>query len=130
MAPTAIVGTADAAVAPVGQGFNLNASDMRFIKADPDRGEPRGARPPDNPCGTQVGTGRTRSRREPVGTTLPWGLRTVDGSCNNLIPARAGDWGAADTVVPAAGSDGRAARSPTRTRGTVTDVGSRARSAT
>ena len=30
---------------------------------------------------------------------LAWGLRTVDGTCNNLLPNQS-KWGAADTLFP------------------------------
>ena len=50
---------------------------------------------PDNPCGTLVGTGPLQipERR------TPWGLRTVDGSCNNLYPGQE-RFAAADQPFP------------------------------
>ena len=81
--------TAAVAQAPVGQGFNLNASDLRFIlkqikiaerHADTVSGS--------TPCSTMRGAGPDQIPAGEVGDTLPWGLRQVDGRCNNLVAGR------------------------------------------
>ncbi|MBK8638446.1 MAG: choice-of-anchor D domain-containing protein [Chromatiaceae bacterium] len=79
-----------AQVAPIGQGFTLNASDLRFILAQIKIAEEHAATP-GYPCSTilsRIGS--------PV---LPFGLRTVDGTCNNLLPGQE-KFGAADLVFP------------------------------
>ena len=73
-------------------------------QADQDR---RGATPPRatpaNPCGTLLGTGPNQiPNGNQQGAELPWGLRTVDGTCNNLLPGQE-KFGAADTVFPRQG---------------------------
>ena len=50
---------------------------------------------PGNPCGTLVGSGPDQVPSAGNGRDLPWGLRTVDGTCNNLAPGQDG-FGAAD----------------------------------
>lgn len=81
------IATAEAAV---GQGFNLNESDIRFILKQIRISERHaGTRSVSNPCGTLVGNDPDQI---PTGTgqtiELPWGLRTVDGSCNHLTPGQ------------------------------------------
>jgi Ca2+-binding RTX toxin-like protein len=86
--------------APVGQGFNLNASDLRFILRQIEIAEQHAATAtPQNPCGTLLGTGPHQIPPGTVGETLPWGLRTVDGSCNNLVAGQE-TFGAADEPFP------------------------------
>jgi hypothetical protein len=92
---------AHAQIAPVGQGFNLNASDLRFIMQQIRISERHAATlDPSNPCGTLVGS---HPDQIPVGTSqtieLPWGLRTVDGSCNHLTPGQE-PFGASDQLFP------------------------------
>ncbi|MHC1726002.1 MAG: peroxidase family protein [Syntrophobacteraceae bacterium] len=87
--------------APVGQGFNLNASDLRFIMKQIRISERHAAtQTAQNPCGTLVGSDPDQI---PTGTgqtiELPWGLRTVDGSCNHLTPGQE-KFGTADQVFP------------------------------
>lgn len=89
------------AQAPVGQGFNLNASDLRFILKQMRIAERHASTATaSNPCGTllgnepdqiSLGTGQT--------IELPWGLRTVDGSCNHLTSGQE-TFGTADQVFP------------------------------
>jgi len=96
--------------APVGQGFTVNAADLSFIlkqikiaerhsraflstdpsiPANPDpTGDP-------NYCQSMIGT-RTDQIPDPL---TSYGLRTVDGSCNNLVPGNA-KFGAADQPFP------------------------------
>ena len=90
-----------AVAAPVGQGFNLNASDLRFILKQIKISEQhaRTATAAD-PCGTLLGAGLDQIPNAAAqGALLPWGLRTVDGTCNNLLPGKA-RLGAAGNIFP------------------------------
>ncbi len=100
--------------APVGQGFTLNASDIRFIRQQIRIAEAHAA------GGQLLGPGPDQ-----VGhPMLPFGLRTVDGRFNNLQPGQS-EFGAADRVFPRAlPPDFRAAEggsSYTQKRGLVFD---------
>jgi len=88
------VGTSQVSAAPVGQGFNLNAADLRFIMAQIKIAETHTAAP-GYACDALLGPGPLQVP-SPV---LPYGLRTVDGSCNNLQPGQS-EFGAADNVFP------------------------------
>jgi hypothetical protein len=106
LVPTATLVTTPAYAAPVGQGFNLNADDLRFILKQIKISEHHAAHfNPEDPCAGLVGDGPNQI---PVGGNtreLPWGLRTVDGTCNNLMPGQE-KYGAADETFPrSAGSD-------------------------
>lgn len=86
--------------APVGQGFTLNANDLNFILKQIKISEQHAATAtPANPCGTLRGTGPDQIPAGVNGDTLPWGLRTVDGTCNNLIAGQE-HFGAADVIFP------------------------------
>ncbi|WP_200956447.1 peroxidase family protein [Nocardioides sp. Soil777] len=86
--------------AAVGQGFNLNRSDIRFILRQIKISEEHArTRSQANPCGTLVGSGEFQVPATGNGRELPWGLRTIDGTCNNLFAGRE-KWGAADTEFP------------------------------
>ncbi len=87
--------------APVGQGFNLNPSDMRFMLQQIKIAEEHArTATPANPCGTLLGNGPLQLPPASTGgNLLPWGLRTVDGTCNNLTPGQTG-FGAADRLFP------------------------------
>ena len=88
-----------ALAAPVGQGLTLNAGDMRFIlkqikiaenhatKEDAD-GKPVAGQP-------LLGSGPNQI----ANPLLPYGLRTVDGSDNNLVPDQ-GHYGASSLPFP------------------------------
>jgi len=82
-------GTSAEALAPVGAGFNLNASDLRFIRQQIRIAEAHAA------GGTLLGTGPNQVPHP----TLPYGLRTVDGRLNNLQPGQS-EFGAADRLFP------------------------------
>ncbi|GAB3266187.1 hypothetical protein GCM10027425_32350 [Alteromonas gracilis] len=99
--PAGLLAMPAQAAAPVGQGFNLNRSDLRFILRQIDIAERHAAtRSPEDPCGTLLGPDPAQiPDGNQQGATLPWGLRTVDGSCNNLQPEQE-RWGAADEVFP------------------------------
>lgn len=87
---------AHAVVAPVGQGFTVSASDLAFILKQIKIAEAHAATlSPEHPCDTMVGTGPNQI----PSPLVSMGLRTVDGSCNNLIPGQE-TFGAADQVFP------------------------------
>src|SRR4029450_12796461 len=112
--------------AAVGQGFNLNLSDVRFILKQIKIAEAHAVSPtPANPCGTLLGTGPNQiPNGNQQGAELPWGLRTVDGTCNNLLAGKS-KLGPADPVFPRiAPARFRGAESGTtytQTKGTVRD---------
>ncbi len=82
--------------APVDQGFVLTPADLSFILAQIKIAERHAATATaDNPCGTLLGSGPDQIPNP----KLPWGLRTVDGSCNNLTPGKS-TVGAADQPFP------------------------------
>ncbi len=73
--------------APVGQGLTVTPSDLAFILKQIKIAEHHAATAtPANLCGTLVGPGPDQI---PDYLTA-YGLRTVDGSCNNLIPQQPG----------------------------------------
>jgi hypothetical protein len=84
-----------------GQGFTLNASDLRFILAQIKIAEEHArTRSDQNPCGTLLGPGPNQiPNQNAQGAELPWGLRTVDGTCNNLKPGQ-DDFGSAGRMFP------------------------------
>src|SRR5215216_2502248 len=89
-------GKAEAAVAPTGQGFTVSPGDLKFILNQIKIAERHSATlTPDNPCGTLVGSGKDQI---PDRLTA-YGLRTVDGSCNNLFAGRE-TFAAADQRFP------------------------------
>lgn len=87
---------AQAAAAPPGSGFTVTAGDLTFMLKQIRIAERHSATlTPANPCGTLVG---------PAANQIPdrltaYGLRTVDGSCNNLFPGRE-TFAAADQPFP------------------------------
>jgi Animal haem peroxidase/Fibronectin type III domain/RTX calcium-binding nonapeptide repeat (4 copies) len=87
--------------APEGQGFTLNRSDLRFILNQIRIAEAHAlSRTDENPCATLLGSGPNQiPNGNQQGVELPLGLRTVDGTCNNLIPGKE-EFGAADTLFP------------------------------
>ncbi|GAA2721565.1 peroxidase family protein [Cellulomonas aerilata] len=92
--------TLPAAAAPVGQGFNLNASDLRFILKQIKIAERHAdTLTPANQCGTLMGTAADQIPPTGAGPELPWGLRTIDGTCNNLITGQS-RYGTADQRFP------------------------------
>ena len=84
-----------AAQAAVGQGFTITASDLAYILKQIKIAEAHVANTTSatGPCGALLGTGPNQIR-SPL---LSFGLRTVDGSCNNLIAGQE-TFGAADEV--------------------------------
>ena len=93
--------TLPAQAAPVGQGFNLNASDVRFILKQIQISENHVANTNSTtgPCGALLGSGPNQIPNNGVGVTLPWGLRTVTGVCNN-IESDQNHYGQADRAFP------------------------------
>jgi Ca2+-binding RTX toxin-like protein len=99
MVPTAAM-MSPALAAPVGAGFNLNADDLRFVLKQIKISEHHAdVFNPDNPCAGLVGPGPDQIPEGGNTRELPWGLRTVDGSCNNLMPGQ-DKYGAADQTFP------------------------------
>src|SRR4051794_30322476 len=89
--------TASAGVSNVvGNGFTVTPGDLGFILKQIKIAEHHAATAtPANPCGTLVGPGPDQI---PDAITS-YGLRTVDGSCNNLLPGRE-KFAAADVPFP------------------------------
>ncbi len=89
--------TASGAVAPVGQGFTVTPADLAFILKQVKIAEAHVASTTSatGPCGALVGGGTSQ-----VPNALSaYGLRTVDGSCNNLTGGNE-KFGAADQPFP------------------------------
>ena len=80
---------AAASAAAVGAGFDLNAADLRFILQQIKIAEAHAA------GGTIRGTGPNQVES----TLLPFGLRTVDGSWNNLVTGKQ-NLGKSDNTFP------------------------------
>lgn len=91
---------AHAVTAPVGQGFTVSPADLAFILQQIKIAEAHAATlSPEHPCDTMIGTGPNQIASPLVSK----GLRTVDGSCNNLVPGQE-TFGAADEIFPRLGS--------------------------
>jgi hypothetical protein len=88
---------AQAVTAPVGEGFTVTASDLAYILKQIKIAEAHVANTTSatGPCGALIGTGPNQI---PDALTS-YGLRTVDGSCNNLLAGRE-TYGAADQKFP------------------------------
>jgi len=81
---------------PVGQGFTVTDSDLSFILDQIKIAEHHaGLATVSNPCAGLLGTGPNQVPSPLIGL----GLRTVDGSCNNLQPGQE-TFGSADQVFP------------------------------
>ena len=103
MVSPALVPTVHAQTAPVGAGFTLDSGDLRFIfHAIQIAQEHSVTTTAANPCGTLLGPGANQVNL--FGTPnpqIPLGLRTVDGSCNNLVPIPDQHlFGASDQLFP------------------------------
>src|SRR4051812_17794748 len=89
-------GQARAATAPTGQNFTITPGDLHFIMKQIKIAERHSrTRTASDPCGTLVGPDADQIPDR----LTPYGLRTVDGSCNNLFPGRE-RFAAADEVFP------------------------------
>src|SRR5262249_4272961 len=87
---------APAAPGPVGAGFTVTAGDLDYILSQIKVAERHAnTLTPEDPCGTLVGRGPNQIPDR----LTPYGLRTVDGSCNNLFEGRT-RWGSADELFP------------------------------
>lgn len=99
LAGTAWVGSVPPSAAvpgPVGAGFTVTAGDLSFILRQIRIAERHAnTLTATEPCGTLVGTGPNQI----ASRLASYGLRTVDGSCNNLFAGRE-TYGAADEVFP------------------------------
>ena len=86
-----------AAAADVGQGFTITTSDLAYILKQIKIAEAHVANTTSEtgPCGALIGTGPNQIASPLVSA----GLRTVDGSCNNLVPGKE-RIGSADEVFP------------------------------
>ncbi len=91
------VGTAAPPVPTVGQGFTVSPSDLKFILKQIKIAERHVANttPATGPCGALLGTGPDQI----ASPLLSFGLRTVDGTCNNLQTDQE-KFGAADQTFP------------------------------
>ena len=98
-----MVQTASAATAPVGNDFVVTTGDLSFILKQIKIAERHTTTlTGSNPCGTlvaQPGDGIPDSEQIPDYLTA-YGLRTVDGSCNNLKSPATARFAAADEVFP------------------------------
>ncbi|ABK02637.1 Animal heme peroxidase [Arthrobacter sp. FB24] len=88
-----------ASAAPTGQGFTLNAGDMRFIlkqiKIAENNATREDAQGNDVPGQPLLGDGPNQV----ASPLLPYGLRTVDGTDNNLVAGQSG-YGSASREFP------------------------------
>src|SRR4051794_6911758 len=95
--------TAHAALGTVGSGFTVTAGDLNFILKQIKIAERHTTTlTASNPCGTllnHVGDGIPDSQQVPDVITS-YGLRTVDGSCNNLKNLSTSTFAAADQPFP------------------------------
>jgi len=95
--PAFLPQTVQAQTAPVGQGFIVNADDLRFIYAQILVAQDHAAGGVLQGVGAGIGT----TGRITPDPQLPSGLRTVDGSFNNLVPSPDQHlFGAADRLFP------------------------------
>src|SRR4051812_8725952 len=83
--------------ATVGQGFTITPTDLSYILKQIKVAEAHVANTTSTtgPCGALLGTGPNQL----ASPLLSFGLRPVDGSCNNLVPGKA-RIGAADELFP------------------------------
>ena len=90
------VGVGPSQAAPVGQGFTVTAADLEYILKQIKIAEHHAVlATPADPCAGLLGTGPNQVQSPLIAD----GLRTIDGSCNNLQPGQA-QFGAADQTFP------------------------------
>ena len=89
-----------AQAAPVGQGFTITPADLAYILKQIKIAETHVANTTSQtgPCGALLGNGANQL----PSPLLSFGLRTVDGSCNNLVAGQE-RYGAADELFPRLG---------------------------
>src|SRR3954467_8764775 len=100
--------SAQAQTAPVGNGFTINAEDLRFIfhaievaQANSAGGVLLGSGPNQVNLNTPISAACANGAACPGDPQLPVGLRTVDGSFNNIVPIPDQHlFGAADLLFP------------------------------
>ncbi len=91
---------ASAAEANPGAGFNLTPNDLTFILQQIQISEAHAlTATASNPCGTLIGDGPNQIPPGPNSEELGFGLRTVSGICNNLVPGNE-TFGATGEVFP------------------------------
>src|SRR6185503_7634983 len=88
---------AAAAAATIGAGFTVTPGDLAYILKQIKIAEAHvaGTTAGTGPCGALVGPGPNQV----PDVLTSYGLRTVDGSCNNLVEGRE-RYGAADGLFP------------------------------
>src|SRR3954470_2416887 len=88
---------APAQAAPIGQGFTVTPADLAYILKQIKIAEAHVANTTSatGPCGALLGNGADQL----PSPLLSFGLRTVDGSCNNLTAGQQ-TYGSADRVFP------------------------------
>src|SRR4051794_25743311 len=93
--------TSAQAAAPVGQGFTVTPADLAYILKQIKIAEAHVANTTSatGPCGALLGTGADQL----PSPLLSMGLRTVDGTCNNLTAGQE-KFGAADQIFPRLGA--------------------------
>ncbi|HET9860826.1 MAG TPA: hypothetical protein VFQ19_13675, partial [Nocardioidaceae bacterium] len=103
---TLLLAPQSANAAPVGAGFHLEKSDLDFILKQIKIAETHaGSRTLEGtyPCASMLDPTGAAPNKIPTngtnGEVLPWGLRTVSGTCNNLLPGQE-NFGAADQPFP------------------------------
>jgi len=77
-------------VAPVGAGFEITLTDLAFI-LDQIKISEQHVGPtfdPADPCGNLIGPGPNQIPPAGSADQLPFGLRTLSGICNNLVPGQ------------------------------------------
>ncbi|HZX54247.1 MAG TPA: hypothetical protein VFE86_06185, partial [Ilumatobacteraceae bacterium] len=91
------VGGLSVNAAPTGQGFTVSAADLSYILEQIQIAEAhvQNTTSATGPCGALLGNGP----HQIPSPLLSFGLRTVDGSCNNLQPGQE-TFGAADQAFP------------------------------
>jgi Ca2+-binding RTX toxin-like protein len=90
------IGVEPTQAAPVGQGFTVTAADLEYILKQIKIAEHHAVlATPADPCAGLLGTGPNQIQSPLIAD----GLRTIDGSCNNLQPGQA-QFGAADQTFP------------------------------
>src|SRR6059058_5210743 len=102
------VRSAHAQTAPIGNGFVINAEDLRFIfhaievgQANSAGGALLGTGPNQVNLNTPISAACANGAFCPADPQLPVGLRTVDGSFNNIVPIPDQHlFGAADLLFP------------------------------
>jgi len=79
-----------AGVAPIGVGFELGLGDLTFILQQIKIAEHHMGPTfdPADPCGNLIGPGPDQIPEGSGATNLPFGLRTLNGICNNLVPGQ------------------------------------------